>query len=157
MSDFRIRIKSGPTYVCTVCHRAMFRNQVRVCVEAKYTRNPALAAACLTAKYVHKCDSECSSPCDVAEERRLEYICHSCHDNLSNGRMPCIAAANNLEPPPIPVELQRLNYLERQIIAKYLPFAKMIPLPRGRQRAVRGPVVCVPSEVEALVNALPRS
>ncbi|KAK2886446.1 hypothetical protein Q8A73_020392 [Channa argus] len=34
----------------------------------------------------------------------------------------------------------------RHFIAKCIPFAKIIPLPKGRQAAIRGNVVCVPSE-----------
>ena len=44
----------------------------------------------------------------------------------------------------------------RHIIAKYIPFAKIIALPKGRQHAVNGPVVFVMSEMEATVNSLPR-
>lgn len=35
-------------------------------------------------------------------------------------------------------------------------FAKIIPLPKGRQRALHGNVVCVLSEVQETVNAIPR-
>ena len=45
--------------------------------------------------------------------------------------------------------LAALNVLERQLIAKILPFAKIVALPKGQQRAVHGAVVCVPSDVEA--------
>ena len=154
---FRESIQHGPTYVCTVCHRLMFSNQVRWCNRDKYTKNPDIVTACLTGKYVHICDCECSDPCVVAQERRSEYICSCCHFNLKQGRMPSIAAANKLELAPVPPGLQLLNMLESQVIAKFLPFAKVVSLPKGRQRAVHGPVVCVPSEVEAIVNALPRS
>ncbi|KAG7455732.1 hypothetical protein JOB18_011132 [Solea senegalensis] len=67
-----------------------------------------------------------------------------------------MAVANKLELAPIPPELADLNVLERQLIAKILPFAKIVALPKGQQRAVRGAVVCVPSEVETTVNCLPR-
>ncbi len=70
--------------------------------------------------------------------------------------MPSISAANKLELSHIPPELVELNVLERQLIAKILPFAKIVALPKGQQRAVHGAVVCVPSEVEATVNCLPR-
>ena len=71
--------------------------------------------------------------------------------------MPSIAVANNLKLAPIPPELSELNVSERQLITKILPFAKIVALPKGRQRAVHGAVVCVPSEVEATVNCLPTS
>ncbi|KAJ8366679.1 hypothetical protein AAFF_G00345430 [Aldrovandia affinis] len=85
-----------------------------------------------------------------------EWICHTCDSHLIKGGMPSIAAANSLELAPIPPELEELNVLERQLIVKILPFAKIVALPKGRQRAVHGAVVCVPSEVETTVNSLPR-
>ncbi|KAJ8367373.1 hypothetical protein AAFF_G00320420 [Aldrovandia affinis] len=86
-----------------------------------------------------------------------EWICHTCDSHLIKGGMPSIAVANSLELAPIPPELDELNVLERQLIVKILPFAKIVALPKGRQRAVHGAVVCVPSEVETMVNSLPRS
>ena len=70
--------------------------------------------------------------------------------------MPPLAVADELKLSPIPPELSELNVLERQLIAKVLPFAKIVALPKGRQGAVHGAVVCVPSEVNATVNCLPR-
>ncbi len=49
-----------------------------------------------------------------------------------------------------------VNILERHLVAKCITFAKIIPLPKGRQRAIHGNVVCVPSEVQETVSALPR-
>ncbi|KAE8277087.1 hypothetical protein D5F01_LYC25124 [Larimichthys crocea] len=92
----------------------------------------------------------------MPHERMQEWICYSCDDHLRRGNLPTIAVANKLELASIPLELAELNVLERQLIAKILPFAKIVALPKGQQRAVHGAVVCVPSEVEATVNCLPR-
>nr|XP_040030752.1 uncharacterized protein LOC120818062 isoform X1 [Gasterosteus aculeatus aculeatus] len=158
ISVFRSQIKSGPTYVCTVCHKASFPNQVKPCKRLNYVRNPDVAAACLTGKYVHVCDDECrdEQQCNVPDERKEEWICHTCHNHLKDGVMPTLAVANNLELADIPPELCDLNILERHLIAKCIAFAKIIPLPKGRQRAIHGNVVCVPSEVQETVEALPR-
>ncbi len=64
------------------------------------------------------------------EERRQEWICHTCDSHLKRGSMPSIAVANKLELPPIPAELLELNVLERQLIAKIVPFAKIVALPK---------------------------
>ncbi len=156
ISAFRCQILHGPTYICTVCHRALFPNQVKMCNRTRYVKNVHIAASCLTGKYVHACDSACSVSCALPEERRQEWICHTCDSHLKRGSMPSIAVANKLELPPIPAELLELNVLERQLIAKIVPFAKIVALPKGQQRSVRGSVVCVPSEVEKTVNCLPR-
>ncbi|CAJ1069182.1 uncharacterized protein LOC115579693 [Xyrichtys novacula] len=155
---FRSHVKDGPTYVCTVCHRALFPNQVRPCNRSKYDKEPHVVAACLTGAYVHVCSDECENlqQCTVPEERKKEWICYTCHDHLKAGGMPPLATANNLQLADIPDELCDLNILERHLVAKSIPFAKIIPLPKGQQRAIRGNVVCVPSEVQETVNALPR-
>ena len=157
ISVFRSNIKAGPTYVCTVCHKASFPNQVRTCTRSNYEKNPNVVSQCLTGKYVHVCDEACrNEPCTVPDERRKEWICHTCHAHLKKGCMSTLAVANKLQLSEIPSELSDLNILERHLIAKCIPFAKIIPLPRGRQRLIRGNVVCVPSEVQETVNALPR-
>ncbi|RXN32331.1 replicase helicase endonuclease [Labeo rohita] len=156
ISAFRCQVLHGPTYICTVCHRTLFPNQVKMCNRARYVKNVHITASCLTGKYVHACDSACTVSCAVPEERRQEWICHTCDSHLKRGSMPSIAVANKLDLPPIPAELLQLNVLERQLIARIVPFAKIVALPKGQQRAVHGAVVCVPSEVEQTVNCLPR-
>ncbi|XP_047213329.1 uncharacterized protein LOC124863125 [Girardinichthys multiradiatus] len=153
---FQEKIQLGPTHVCTVCHRALFPSQVKHCNRAKYTKNIRVEAECLTGTYVHMCDSACSAPCSVPKERTQEWICYTCDSYVTRGKMPSIAAANHLDLAPIPTELSLLNVLERQLIAKILPFAKIVSLPKGQQRAIHGAVVCVPSEMETIVNCLPR-
>ena len=153
---FRETIRHGPTYVCTSCNRAMFPNQVKECRRGNYSKHAKMAAACLTGNYIHFCDTACTSPCSVPQERLQEWICHTCNNHLRRGKMPPLAVANNLALAPIPPELAPLNVLERQVIARILPFAKIVSLPKGQQKAVRGAVVCVPSEVVATVNSLPR-
>lgn len=115
-----------------------------------------MVAACLTGKYVHVCDDDCrNKQCKMHDERR-EWICHTCHNHLKDRALPTFAVANNLELADIPPELSDLNILSRHLIAKCITFAKMILLPKGRQRAIHGNVVCVPSEVQEVVDALPR-
>ena len=155
---FRSNIKKGPTYACTVCHRALFPNQVKCCNRSKYNTNPLVAQTCLTGKYVHVCTDECQNAqqCTVPAERKKEWICHTCHEHLKTGIMPPLAMSNNLELADIPTELCDLNILERHLISKCITFAKIIPLPKGAQRQICGNLVCVPSEVQETVNALPR-
>ncbi|XP_026102347.1 uncharacterized protein LOC113073807 isoform X1 [Carassius auratus] len=154
LNVFRDVIKQGPTYVCTCCARALFSNQVRNCVVHKYKKNPTVAALCLTGNYVHIC-SDCPDRCAL-ENMKTEWICHSCHTTLLRGTMPDIAVANMLQFTPIPSELCDLNILERHVIAKYIPFAKILTLPKGQQKAIKGAVISVASEVETTVNCLPR-
>ncbi|KAL6484152.1 hypothetical protein MHYP_G00061970 [Metynnis hypsauchen] len=156
-SLFKLHIQQGPTYACTVCHRCLFPDQVKICDISNYTKDAELASICITGTYVHVCGESCSDrgSCTMPE-RQKEWICHSCHENLKYGHMPSIAMANSLFLSPIPEELKGLNVLERHVIAKFIPFAKIASLPRGQQRAIHGAVVCVPSEAESAVQSLPR-
>ena len=122
IASFQMEIKNGPTYVCTVCHRALFHNQVKKCNHDSYKRNIDMIGRCLTGKYVHKCRRDCKTleSCCAPEEKR-EWICHSCHENLKMGEIPSIAVMNMLHLSPIPPELSDLNILERHIIARYIP------------------------------------
>ncbi|KAL1261370.1 hypothetical protein QQF64_006635 [Cirrhinus molitorella] len=153
ISAFRCQVLHGPTYICTVCHRTLFPNQVKMCKRSRYVKNVRITASCLTGKYVHACDSACTVSCAVPAERRQEWICHTCDSHLKRGYMPSIAVANKLELPPIPAELLDLNVLERQLIAgKFFPFAKIVALPKGQQRSVHGAFCVGPSEVEKTVQ-----
>lgn len=124
LNIFRDVIKQGPTYVCTCCARALFSNQVKSCDCERYQKNPTVASVCLTGNYVHIC-FDCLDQCPL-EHRKTEWICHCCHTTLLRGLMPDIAVANKLQFTPIPPELCDLNVLERHIIAKYIPFAKIL-------------------------------
>ena len=51
MESFRKNVKTGPRFVCSVCHRQLFRKQVIECKHDRYTTSPtvvALAKKCIT-------------------------------------------------------------------------------------------------------------
>ena len=52
--------------------------------------------------------------------------------------------------------LQQLNQLEKHLISPVIPFMKILLLPRGQQKGVHGPVICVPANLSAVANILPR-
>ena len=56
----------------------------------------------------------------------------------------------------IPSVLIGLNTLEQRLISKATVFMKMVILPRGGQRAVRGQVINFPSNIDSVVSQLPR-
>ena len=114
---------------------------------------------CVQATFSHICDeSVCGELCwmDVLRQQD-EWICHTCHRHLTGGSMPPQAIANNLNLIPIPKELKKLNELERQLVSLRIPFMKLLSLPRGGQKGVKGPVVNVPSDINTVATALPRN
>ncbi len=162
IEQFKEKISSGPEYVCAVCHRCCFKTQVKHCNKNKYlqisTEVGCIAEKCITLNYLHKCNQMCRQDC-VHKNSSAEslWICHTCDRKICEGKIPAESVANNLALDPIPNELNSLNSLEQHLIAKNIPFMKMLALPRGGQNGVHGPVTCVPSNVTEVVNVLPRS
>ncbi|CAF1332401.1 unnamed protein product [Rotaria sordida] len=76
--------------------------------------------------------------------------------------MPSRAIINKLEVSEIPSELKQLNNLEKHLIALRLPFLKIVNLTSGKlssrlaQKGTKGPLHCVPSDVQDTVSVLPR-
>ncbi len=162
IEQFKEKISSGPEYVCAVCHRSCFKTQVKHCNKNKYlqisTEVGCIAEKCITLNYLHKCNKMCKQHC-VHKNSTAEslWICHTCDRKICEGKIPAESVANNLALDPIPNELNSLNSLEQHLIAKNIPFMKMLALPRGGQNGVHGPVTCVPSNVTEVVNVLPRT
>ena len=143
--SFHSDIKNGPDFVCTCCHRLMYRKSVVLCNTAKYS----------------KCSSDLLNCVFKADLRYVcgtgsEWVCKTCDRALKRGVMPVQAKANGLQLPDIPTELSGLNALEMRLICLRLPFMKMVALPCGKQRSIHGPAVNVPSKVDSICNILPR-
>ena len=84
------------------------------------------------------------------------YICHTCHGTLKLGRIPSQSKANRMTLDEIPDELKDLNTLELHIICKRILFMKLVKLPRGKQKGIRGAAVNVPADLGPACNLLPR-
>ena len=84
------------------------------------------------------------------------YICHTCHGALKLGRIPAQSKANMMTLDEIPDELKDLNTLELNIICKRILFMKLVKLPRGKQKGIRGAAVNVPADLGPACNLLPR-
>ena len=143
--SFHSDIKNGPDFVCTCCHRLMYRKSVVTCNPAKYSKCSNDLLKCVFSadlRYV----------CDTGNE----YVCNTCDRALKRGVMPLQAKANGLQLSDIPTELADLNALELRLICLRLPFMKMVALPTGKQRSIHGPAVNVPAKVDTVCNILPR-
>ena len=143
LSTFQSEVKLGPNFVCTCCHRMMYKKSV-LCNRDKYTKvgadvlNNVLSA---DLKYI-SCNGNI-------------WICKTCDRSLKRGSMPVQAKANGLQLSKIPAELSDLNALGLRLICLRLPFMEMVALPSGKQRSIHGPAVNVPAKV-TICNVLPR-
>ena len=118
ISTFQSVVKLGPDFVCTCCHRMMYRKSVVLCNKTHYTKhdadlfNNAFSAdiSCIT------CDGK-------------EWVGKTCDRALKRGNMLLQAKANGLQLSQVPPELSNLNALELRLICLRLPFMKMVALP----------------------------
>ena len=84
-----------------------------------------------------------------------QWICKTCHSALKRGVQPAQAKTNKLDLDDIPVELSDLNPLEIRLISLQIP-TKMVALPCGKQHAIHGPAVNVPTDLTPICTLLPR-
>ena len=132
-------IKEGPDYVCVCCNRLMYRKTVQQFKEFNYDKAPS---EFVVSKSVSAQDKQ--------------WICKTCHSALKRGVLPAQAKANHLNLDDIPIELSDLNPLEIRLISLRIPFMKMVALPCGKQRAIHGPAVNVPTDLTPVCTLLPR-
>ncbi|XP_072768833.1 uncharacterized protein [Nerophis lumbriciformis] len=159
MDSFLDKVRHGPDFVCSVCHRLQFKYQVLRCEREVYAARLATAGIannCISEHYLHSCDN-CVEPCPIVESRGQLWICFTCHSKISKGQFPAECWNNNLAVHPISPELGCLNSLEQHLLALRIPFMKALALPKGGQNGVHGPVTCVPANIVQTTNVLPRS
>ena len=85
-----------------------------------------------------------------------EYICKTCHSKVLKGEVPCRAVCNKLQVDEIPPELSILQKLEQILVAQRIVFEKIVVMPKGQQRKIKGAICKVPVEREQTCNTLPR-
>ena len=145
MKNFKAECKKQPIYICTSCHRLLWWKGVQKFSIDKYNKIKKE----ITQLVLH-------------EEYRISsidgslYICHTCHGALKLGRIPAQSKANRMALDEIPDELKDLNNLELHIICKRILFMKLVKLPRGKQKGIRGAAVNVPADLGPACNLLPR-
>ena len=145
MKIFKAECKNQPVYICTSCHRLLWRKGVQKFSIHKYNKiKPEITQLVLDEKY------------RISSIDGSMYICHTCHGALKLGRIPSQSKANRMTLDEIPDELKDLNTLELHIICKRILFMKLVKLPRGKQKGIRGAAVNVPADLGPACNLLPR-
>ena len=85
-----------------------------------------------------------------------EYICRTCHSKVLKGNVPCQAVYNNTYLDEVPPELSELEKLEQIPIAQRIVFEKIVIMPKGKQRQIKGVICNVPVDCEHTCRILPR-
>ena len=76
VKSFYNKIREGPFFVCTVCHRMLYRQTVRLLNPSSYPRDDLFTSI--------KCFDN------------KEYICRTCDSKIKKGNMPCQAVMNKM-------------------------------------------------------------
>ena len=121
--------------MCVCCNRLMYRKTVIEFKVTKYSKAP----------------DDFTAP----HSGTKQWICKTCDNALKRGKLPAQAKANNLDLEDIPSELSDLNSLEVWFISLRIPFMKMVALPCGKQCAIHGPAVNVPTDLTPVLPRLP--
>ena len=133
---FKSKIRNGPYYICSVCNRILYRKTV-ICLNK------------------HKCNIP-NLLTDVKSFDGKQYICKTCHSKASQGKVPSQAACNKLAVDEIPQELSVLEKLEQILIAQRIVFEKIVVMPKGQQRKIKGAICNVPVDCDETCCNLPR-
>ena len=151
IQSFKEACKEVPVYICCICYRFQFRKQIVSFVQKKYIYTD-LAKRCAIDTPTHEKLDDCDKSCPKCSK----WICKNCHYHIQRGYTPNQAWANNLGLCERPDILQKLNQLEKHLISPMIPFMKIMTLPKGLQKGIHGPVVCVPCDLPQVTNTLPR-
>ena len=142
VSTFLIHKNEAPVYVCTSCHRQMYRQSVFSFRQSSYKAS---------INFLEKCTTKYTSFAG------LEWICKTCNNYLKKEKVPPQCVSNKLEVADVPDELKDLTELEARLLAQQSPFMKILALPRGKQAGIKGAVVNVPVIAEKVCKSLPRT
>ena len=138
---FQNAVYIGPIYVCSCCSQRLFRNSV-----TKVTKH-------LQEKIKEKNEEMTTCLMGYRSPDGNIYICSTCRDTLSAGRMPPMAVANGLAVTDLPAKYE-LTELENNMIAQNINFQKIILLPKSRWAAGKGRMVSVPVGVQDIMNTV---
>ena len=145
MKNFKAECKKQPIYICTSCHRLLWRKGIQKFSNDKYNKiKKEITQLVLHEKF------------RISSIDGSIYICHTCHGTLKLGRIPAQSKANRKALDEIPDELKDLNTLELHIICNMILFMKLVKLLRGKQKGIRGAAVNVPADLGPVCNLLLR-
>ena len=145
MNNFKLECKKQTLYICTSCHRLLWKKSVQMfTIENYHDINTKIRNLVLDENYrIYSVNSSI-------------YICHNCHRTLKSGRVPAQSKANGMDLEQVPDELKDLNNMEVHTICKRILFMKLVKLPRGKQKGIKGAAVNVPADLGPTCNLLPR-
>ena len=136
-------IANGPNFYCTCCSRGFFRDQV-----LKLTNE-------VREKSVFHEGAQIDWFVDVRSIEEGCYICRTCRDHVSNGRLPKLAVANLNDLPIVPDLIKNLDDGEERLVSPRTFFIRVQSLGIGAQKGIIANAVNVPIPLDQTVSQLP--
>ena len=86
IADFQSKVKQGPEFVCTCCHRMMYKQTVVPYTRTKYTKaSDELLERVFSAEHNY-----------ISSDGK-QWVCKTCDGALKRGNIPLQAKANGLQ------------------------------------------------------------
>ena len=176
---FQKAVLRGPEFVCSSCHRSLFRKSVTVvtdhlkgkireaCEERLKKQNQDTGMVQSTFSENTKIKSKLKKAFKFFEDAskawhkylinsvdEVAYLCSTCKSSLQKGNIPAMAVANGLQlnHPDRPL----LTELENNLIAHNINFQKLVLLQKSRWAAGKGRMISVPIRPDDIMNTVKR-
>ena len=133
--DYVTAIQKGPEFICNICHKCDWRNNVQHFDPSNY-------------------DQEILEKCDTGKSN---WICRTCDKSMRKDKMPIQAHNNGLGHCPDIQELEDLCPLEITLISQIIPFMFIVAKTKGAQNGLKGQCVLVPADLTKVQTQLPRN
>ena len=127
-------------HVCICCLQQFFKSHVK----------------CLTESHIKKATKllvELSNRETVNQKR---WICCRCVGDLQKGLVPLLSKSNGFDYKPLPSYLREASKIVQLLVSAQIGFIKLFAKPSGGQKAKKGGVLSVPSDVQETIKTLPR-
>ena len=90
-------------------------------------------------------------------EKKEKYLNAIRNQSVIPRKVPCQAVYNDMFVDDIPTELSTLEKLEQILIAQRIVFEKIVLMPKGQQRKIKGAICNVPVKCDKTCQTLPRA
>ncbi|CAF4125803.1 unnamed protein product, partial [Rotaria sordida] len=141
-SNYELKIKEGPTHICSCCGGLWFEYSVR-----------EFTVEMLTNKGLKKefIDTVCYL------KNTIIKLCVTCRKDIMLNKVPNLCLSNGLAFYEIPDCLKTLTELEERLISPRIPFMVIRSLGYSKQFGLKGNLVNVPMNIDTNVSILPRT
>ncbi|XP_054166272.1 uncharacterized protein LOC128963769 [Oppia nitens] len=130
----------GPTEICSCCGCLWFITQIRSFNIVNFT----------------KLNDNEKAQIDFFNLKENCHFCNTCYQDILKSKIPRLSLSHGLMFPEIPECLNSLNDLEERMVSARIIFETILHLPKGGQYKMKGNVVNVPVDPNAMLPLLPR-